>query len=72
MRATSEAYWKSIEPPYSMWYGRPRTAASSAWQGYDVTPWSRPGPYTVCGRRPTLGMPFSSQYTRAVSSLATL
>ena len=40
--------------------------------GLEVTPWSRPGPYTECGRSPMLEIPSFSQYTRAVPSFATL
>ena len=35
-------------------------------------PWSRPTPYTVCGRRPTLGTPRSAWYSLAVASFTLL
>ena len=60
-RATSRANCIWHAPPYGIVYGRPAAAASIAVVGADVTPWSRPTPYTVCGRRPTLEMPFSSK-----------
>ena len=40
--------------------------------GADVRPWSRPGPKTVCGLRPTLTTPWSVKYTWAVPSFARL
>jgi hypothetical protein len=52
--------------------GLPSTAAFIASVGAAVTPKSRPGPYTLSGRKPADARRCSAQYTRAVSSLATL
>src|SRR5262245_20059500 len=71
-RATSRANCIWHAPPYGIVYGLPAAAASIAIVGAEVRPWSRPTPYTVCGRRPTLEMPFSARYTRAVCSFARL
>jgi hypothetical protein len=52
--ATSRAYCCCSSPPNGMRYVLPAAAASIACVGAEVSPWSRPTPYTVCGRMPTL------------------
>ena len=59
--ATSSAYWNRVAPPNVISNGRPSTAAAMATVGLLVIPWSRPTPYTVIGRSPTLGTPESAQ-----------
>ena len=53
--------WKTVEPPKVISNGCPSTAAAMATVGLLVMPWSRPTPYTVIGRTPTLATPESCQ-----------